>query len=456
MSDPLDDELIDWLRMRATPDPGAMADASAAIDRLPDRRRRRPGWMYAAASIALAIAGLALVVPQVDGPGGTSIESPLPDPAAFDDDPRLALCGSGSDAFLTIFEMAHIADYARHLPNAYPLIGLQVDPSAPVLVMVYEGPGTLGRMPLLDSPRPFPSETEHDLCIVVGAGPATWESAGIARVDITGLRVNLAATAQPNTPTPTASSPTPLSGDALPDPGPFRNDPRTSTCQDHPAAVSAFEVAHARDMRLYLPSFSGWEPELLSDQPALVLVMGPDYPAPPFPGPSGAGPPPSSGPTDRYLCIVVGSAPPFATGYRFVSIVGFDADPVGLDQAGGLTGPCPEAWRKPMSLAWGHIDDLLAPRDVVPNRRELIVGAIALVERTPDWGPGDEARRSLADALAALDDAERAYQAADPAAEARALDDAGPLIEAALQAYEDLASRPSAPCYTVPEDGAGG
>lgn len=458
MSDPLEDELVDWLRTRAAPDPAAMAHAIAAIDRLPDRRRRRSGWMLAAASIVLAIAGVALVVPQIGGPSPSPIGSSLPDPAAFADDPRLSLCRSGPEGFLTIFEMARIADYPRHLPNAYPLIGLQVDPSAPVLVMVYAAPSSGGRGPLLSSPSPTPSPTEHDLCIVVGAGPATWESVGIVRVDVAGLRVDLQTANGPDpapTPIPT---PTPIASDgvALPDPSPFRDDPRALTCQDHAAAVSAFEAAHARDLRLYLPAFSGWEPDLLTDDPALVLVMGPEYQAPPYPGPSGAGPPPSSGPTDRYLCIVVGSEPPFETGYRFISIVGFDADPAGVGVAGDMTGSCPVAWHGPISLVWGRMDDLMAPRDVVPDRRGLIDGALALLARTPDWGPGDAARRRLAGALAALDVAERAYEAADPAAEASALDAAVPLIDAALQAYKDLGSSPAAPCYTVPEGGAGG
>lgn len=346
MSDPLEDELVDWLRTRATPDSSAMADAMAAIDRLPDRRRRRSGWVLPAASIALGIIGLALLIPSIGGPSPLSSGSSPPDP-------RRDL----------------------QTPNRSDLVP----------------------------------------------------------------------------PTPAASD-----GVALPDPSPFRDDPRALTCQDQAVAISAFEVAHARDMRLYLPAFSGWEPELLTDEPALVLIMGPDYPAHPYPGPSGVGPPPPSGPTDRHLCIVVGSEPPFATGYRYVSIVGFDADPVGVGQAGDLTGPCPEAWQKPMSLAWGHVDDLLAPRDVVPNRRDLIDGATALVRRTPAWGPGDDARRNLADALGALDDAERAYESADPVAEAQALDDAALLIEVALQAYQDLARGPSAPCYTDAGGGAGG
>lgn len=345
MSDPLEDELVDWLRTRAAPDASAMADATAAVDRLPDRRRRH-GWTLSAASIAAGIVALALLVPSIAGPSGTSIGSPLPDP--------------GGD--------------------------LQT-----------------------------PSRSD------------------------------------PLRPTPAASD-----GVALPDPSPFRDDPRALTCQDHAEAVSVFEVAHARDTWLYLPAFSGWEPELLTDEPALVLIMGPDYAAPPYPGPSGVGPPPTSGPSDRHLCIVVGSDPPFATGYTFLSIVGFDADPAGVGQAGDLTGPCPEAWRRPMSLAWGHMDDLLASRDVVPDRRELIDGATALVQRTPDWVPGDAARQTLADALAALDDAERAYGAADPAAEAQALHAAAPLIETALQAYEDLARGPSAPCYRDAGGGVGG
>lgn len=456
MSDPLEDELVDWLRARATPDASAMADAIAGIDRLPDRRRRRPGWVLSAASIALGIAGLALIAPSIAGPSPNPRGSSLLDPAAFGDDPRLSLCGSGPDAFLVVFEMARIADYPRHLPKAYPLIGLKADPSAPVLVTVYAGPPSLGRLPRFDSPTPPPSESVHDLCIVIGAGPATWESIGIARVDITGVRADVAMTTTPDPPMPTTSPPSPLQGDALPDPSEFRTDPRALTCMDHAAAVSAFEVGHARDMWLYLPAFSGWEPELLTDEPALVLIMGPDYPAPPYPGPSGAGPPPSSGPTDRHVCIVVGSAAPFATGYRFVSIVGFDAEPIGVGQAGDLTEPCPEAWRRPMSLAWGHMDDLTAPRDVVPNRRELIDGAFDLVERTPDWGPGDDARASLTDALAALDRAERAYEASDPGAEERALVVAAPLIDVASRAYQSLGASPSAPCFVGEGAGASG
>lgn len=189
MNDRLEDELVEWLRERGMPDPVAMSDVTAGLDRLPDRQPRRSGWIRAATAAVLVIAGIgaAVVVPQLVDPSVGPAKLVLPDPAAFANDPRLQVCGAGSDGLLTAFEMAHVSDYQRHLPNAYPLVGLGVDPAAPALVLVYAGPSTGGRLPLPASPTPSPSPSEHDLCMVVGDEPSAWAPIAIARVDISGL-----------------------------------------------------------------------------------------------------------------------------------------------------------------------------------------------------------------------------------------------------------------------------
>ena len=212
MNDRLEDELVEWLRERGMPDPVAMSDVTASLDRLPDRRSRRSGWIRAATAAVVVIAGIgaAVVVPRLAGPSVGPAQPVLPDPASFANDPRLQVCGAASDGLLTVFEMAHVSDYQRHLPNAYPLVGLDVAPAEPALVLVYAGPSTGGRLPLSASPTPSPSPREHDICMVVGDEPSAWAPIAIARVDITGLisvlPTELPVDASRSVPSPTSTA----------------------------------------------------------------------------------------------------------------------------------------------------------------------------------------------------------------------------------------------------------
>jgi hypothetical protein len=99
-----------------------------------------------------------------------------------------------------------------------------------------------------------------------------------------------------------------------------------------------------------------------------------------------------------------------------------------------------------MTFAWGRVDDLSAPRGVVPDRREAIDAAIAFVEGMSVWSRGEGARLSLRTALASLDASEAAFEAGgDGAAGGWGVSRAA--IEVALAAWRDLVEAPLAPCY---------
>ena len=323
MSDDFEPRVQRWLRERGEVDPATVETVVGRVAALPPRRTRpRRGWLTAAAAVTVTVIALGvgfvwLPQPQTHGPG------PLPpDPAAFAGDPRLAACFGGTGQVQYAFEMTHARDYRRYLPNMGLAPELDVDDPAFVVVFgagVSPNVGVLGAPGASTGPQTAPPPSPRYVCILLADTPNLYSG-----VDITGLR----ATIEESPAVPTSPAPS----DVLPDPSAFRDDPRFTACVGSADSESAFEVAHARDVRRYLPSFTGREPELDTDLPALVVIMGADYPAPPRPGPSGAEPPPSSGPTDRYVCIVVGPRNgPAVPGYYFASITGFDPRPAGLE-----------------------------------------------------------------------------------------------------------------------------
>jgi hypothetical protein len=177
----LESDLRALIAERARVRPEEVEPLRAFVAGLPARRRRRRAGLLAAAAGIVVMLGLgALVVTNL--PFGTSGAAPsAPNPAAFDGDPRLAVCNATAADATAIFEMTHLRDYPLHLPAAYPLIGLQGDPEAPTLVIVFKGPGSVER----GGETPAPGS--HDLCLVVGADPASWQSIAVVGVDTTGL-----------------------------------------------------------------------------------------------------------------------------------------------------------------------------------------------------------------------------------------------------------------------------
>jgi hypothetical protein len=93
------------------------------------------------------------------------------------------------------------------------------------------------------------------------------------------------------------------------------------------------------------------------------------------------------------------------------------------------------------------MDDLSAPRSVVPNRTETIGAAIALVDGVPRWVEGEIARTSLAYALALLQARELSFEADDPSAADGGWGPARKAAEVAYAAWRDLGDQPDDPCY---------
>ncbi len=321
MSDDFEPRVQRWLRERGEVDPAMLEAVVGRVAALPARHAgpRRAWLAVAAAALTIGVLSISvLVIPRSSGgPGPTP-----PDPAALAGDPRLASCFGGAGEVQYAFEMTHARDYQRYLPSM--LLAPELDVDAPAFVVVF-GPGVMPNVGILGAPgvsrgpQTAPPPNHRYVCIFAADTPNLYSD-----VDITGLRATLDGSSTVSTSTPAS--------EVLPDPSAFRDDPRFTACADQGRAASAFEVAHARDVRRYLPGFTGRDPQLDTDQPALVVIMGADYAAPPYPGPSGGGPPPSSGPTDRYVCVVVGPrAGPTEVGYHYVSITGFDPHPAGLE-----------------------------------------------------------------------------------------------------------------------------
>lgn len=214
MSVDFDGLLKGWLRARGATDRSALEALAGHIAVLPPRRHdRRPSNFLAAAAVIVAI-GLAAFA-LVPRPGSvSSLPSPAPpDPAAFASDPRLARCGTTVEGALAAFEMAHASEYRVVLPKM--LLAPELDIATPAFVVVYKGvqpfPVSVAPPPSGQSwpPRSLAPD-HHDVCVLVGADPATAELNVYDDVDISGLTPTVTASerASPNDPPrPSASAP---------------------------------------------------------------------------------------------------------------------------------------------------------------------------------------------------------------------------------------------------------
>ena len=228
-------------------------------------------------------------------PWGSSGAAPSPpNPAYFANDPRLAVCNAKASDAEAIFELKHLSDYAAQLPNAYPLVGLQADPSDPALVIVFSGQGSADR----EGGTPPPGS--HDLCLVVGADAKHWQQLGIVAVDTTGLEAFK--------PEPTG---TPIAADLL---------PWVNACGGASAGINrVLQLPHGSDAMtlnsVQVPI------SLMTDAPMTIVVYDAGHPfAPLGTPPAGAASVAPRQPGYQDLCILVGSDP--ATAVRTIVEVG--------------------------------------------------------------------------------------------------------------------------------------
>jgi hypothetical protein len=209
MSDDFEDLLKRWLRDRGTADRSAVRALAGHVATLPPRNRRRQPTRLAAAAAVIVALGLAVFafVPRQGSISAPAAAVP-PNPAAFAGDPRLARCGATVETAIDVFEMAHARDYRLHLPA----MGLspELDVDSPGFVVVYRD---MQRFPVLgalggpsEPPRSL-APGDHDVCVLVGADPASAELNVYTDVDITGLTATVisvaaSATAGPSGPGP--------------------------------------------------------------------------------------------------------------------------------------------------------------------------------------------------------------------------------------------------------------
>jgi len=215
MSDDFEDLVKRWLRDRGATDRSAIEAMAGHVAVLPPRRRRQPGPLAAAAAVVVAIGLAVFALAPRQGSVSDHPSSPVPpDPAAFAGDPRLARCWATVESAIDAFEMTHARDYRLHLPAM--LLAPELDVDAPGFVVVYRN---MQPFPVLGAPPP-PGQTwpprslapgHHDLCVLVGADPASAELNVYDDVDISGLT---ATVPQPNA---ASSSTTPPSSTATSD-----------------------------------------------------------------------------------------------------------------------------------------------------------------------------------------------------------------------------------------------
>jgi len=274
-------ELRELLAERATVSPTELEPLRRFVAELPPRRRSwSRGILAAAAGIVVLLAGVgALAILTV--PWGSSGAAPSPpNPAYFANDPRLAVCNAKASDAEAIFELKHLSDYAAQLPNAYPLVGLQADPSDPALVIVFGGQGSADR----EGGTPPPGS--HDLCLVVGADAKHWQQLGIVAVDTTGLEAFK--------PEPTG---TPIAADLL---------PWVNACGGASAGINrVLQLPHGSDAMtlnsVQVPI------SLMTDAPMTIVVYDGAHPfAPLGTPPAGAASVAPRQPGYQDLCILVG------------------------------------------------------------------------------------------------------------------------------------------------------
>jgi hypothetical protein len=219
MSDDFEDLVKRWLRDRGATDRSALEAMAGHVAVLPPRRRLQPGPMATAAAVVVAIGLAAFALAPRQGSVSSQPSSRVPpDPAAFAGDPRLARCGATVETALDVFEMTHARDYRLHLPAM--LLAPELDVDAPGFVVVYRDEQPF---PVLGAPPP-PGQTwpprslvpgHHDICVLVGADPASAELNVNDDVDIAGLTATVVAV-EPSSASGTASlaPPSPPSADA--------------------------------------------------------------------------------------------------------------------------------------------------------------------------------------------------------------------------------------------------
>jgi hypothetical protein len=205
-----DDELTGrleaWMAQRGAVQPADVEAVAGHIHRLPGRGRRL-GWSAAAIAAALVVAigvgALALGNRLATATGTPAVSAGAaipPDPAAFAGDARLARCGATVTSAIAAFPMDQARDYRRHLPA----MGLspELDVDDPAFVVVYRGghpfgPGGGGAS--VGAPTAVPSASRdgelHDVCVLVGADPATAVLNAYSNVDTTGLSATVEPTA---------------------------------------------------------------------------------------------------------------------------------------------------------------------------------------------------------------------------------------------------------------------
>jgi len=231
MSDDFEDLLKRWLRDRGATDRSAFEAMAGHVAVLPPRRARQVGPLAAAAAVVVAIGLAAFALAPPFGSVSSQPSSPVPpDPAAFAGDPRLGRCANAHvEEAIDVFEMTHARDYHGYLPAM--LLAPELDVDAPAFVVVFRDPfwymKIRGGLPLRkDAPEPArqsPEPMHHDLCVLVGADPATAEMNAYENVDITGLTAILPAGADtsPIPPTPAIASGSAPSTPSGPTPTPY-------------------------------------------------------------------------------------------------------------------------------------------------------------------------------------------------------------------------------------------
>jgi len=214
MSDDFEDLVKRWMRDRAATDRSTLAALAGNVATLPPRRRRQASQLAAAAAVVLAL-GLAAfaLAPRIGSVSSPAVGPVPPDPAAFAGDPRLARCGASVDTAIDAFEMGRARAYRLYMPAM--LLSPELDVEDPAFVVVYGAmqPFGVAGAPQADGrtlePRSL-TPGHHDVCVLVGADPATAEMNIYSDVDTTGLTLNVDTSASfspEGTPTATVAPP---------------------------------------------------------------------------------------------------------------------------------------------------------------------------------------------------------------------------------------------------------
>lgn len=248
MNGDLERMLDDWMQGLPVPDDSLAALRSVELPARSRRRARAPLWSSAAATAAVAAA--VVVVLWSISVWRTPVAAAPPDPRAFADDPRLARCVNRGPDPLAAFEMAHAADYRRHLPAMG--FSPELERPDPAFVVVLADGTTWGvggtRANGSDDLASPPAETrgpnDHDLCVLVGADAATAEQFVYGNVDTSGLSAELLPT--PSEPLLASTAPSPPSADITypEDMTPPGLQPRCDY-QDSPCLAAAREILAA-------------------------------------------------------------------------------------------------------------------------------------------------------------------------------------------------------------------